>query len=89
MRGYKLPQLRRCCINPNEQAVVREEALRDEAKTLVEKCAEFGVDGTVTQINPGPVVTTFEFRPDAGVKYAAALPAWPTTSAWRWRPSPS
>jgi S-DNA-T family DNA segregation ATPase FtsK/SpoIIIE len=37
---------------------------------LVEKCAEFGVNGQVTQINPGPVVTTFEFRPEAGVKVA-------------------
>ncbi len=31
---------------------------------------EFGVNGNVEQINPGPVVTTFEFRPDAGVKYS-------------------
>ena len=49
---------------------MREQALRDEARVLVTKCAEFGVDGQVTQINPGPVVTTFEFRPDAGVKYS-------------------
>ena len=49
---------------------MREEALREEARVLVEKCGEFGVDGQVTQINPGPVVTTFEFRPDAGVKYS-------------------
>ena len=26
--------------------------------------------GTVTQINPGPVVTTFEFKPEAGIKYS-------------------
>ena len=26
--------------------------------------------GSVTQINPGPVVTTFEFKPEAGVKYS-------------------
>jgi S-DNA-T family DNA segregation ATPase FtsK/SpoIIIE len=37
---------------------------------LVEKCAEFDVRGQVVQINPGPVVTTFEFRPEAGVKYS-------------------
>ena len=36
----------------------------------MEKCAEFDVLGQVVQINPGPVVTTFEFRPDAGVKYS-------------------
>ena len=69
IRGYKLPPSS-LLYRSEEQAIVREEALREEAKVLVEKCAEFGVDGTVTQINPGPVVTTFEFRPDAGVKYA-------------------
>ncbi len=69
VRGYKLPPSSLLYHSP-DQAVVREEALRDEARVLVEKCAEFGVDGQVTQINPGPVVTTFEFRPDAGVKYA-------------------
>ena len=49
---------------------MRQEALRLEAQVLIEKCAEFDVGGSVTQINPGPVVTTFEFRPEAGVKYS-------------------
>jgi S-DNA-T family DNA segregation ATPase FtsK/SpoIIIE len=69
VRGYKLPSSS-LLYKSEEQTVVREDALREEARTLVEKCAEFGVDGQVTQINPGPVVTTFEFRPDAGVKYS-------------------
>ena len=69
VRGYKLPPST-LLYQSEDHAVVREEALREEARVLVEKCAEFGVDGQVTQINPGPVVTTFEFRPDAGVKYA-------------------
>jgi S-DNA-T family DNA segregation ATPase FtsK/SpoIIIE len=37
---------------------------------LTEKYAEFEVHGQVTQINPGPVVTTFEFKPEAGIKYS-------------------
>ena len=69
VRGYKLPSSS-LLFRSEETAIVREEALREEARVLVEKCAEFGVDGQVTQINPGPVVTTFEFRPDAGVKYS-------------------
>jgi S-DNA-T family DNA segregation ATPase FtsK/SpoIIIE len=40
------------------------------ARNLEEKCREFAVEGQVVQIHPGPVVTTFEFKPDAGVKYA-------------------
>ncbi len=69
VRGYKLPPSS-LLYRSEEQAIVREDALREEARILVEKCAEFGVDGQVTQINPGPVVTTFEFKPEAGVKVA-------------------
>jgi S-DNA-T family DNA segregation ATPase FtsK/SpoIIIE len=69
IRGYKLPPSSLLHAS-EEQAQVREEELRNEARILVEKCAEFGVNGQVTQINPGPVVTTFEFKPEAGVKYS-------------------
>jgi S-DNA-T family DNA segregation ATPase FtsK/SpoIIIE len=69
VRGYKLPPSS-LLYRSDEHAVVREEALREEARILVQKSAEFGVDGQVTQINPGPVVTTFEFKPEAGVKVA-------------------
>ena len=44
--------------------------LMENAKLLEEKCREFSVEGSVIQIHPGPVVTTFEFKPDAGVKYS-------------------
>ena len=42
----------------------------ESARLLEEKCREFSVEGAVVQIHPGPVVTTFEFKPDAGVKYS-------------------
>ncbi len=45
-------------------------ALFERAKVLQAKSGEFGVLGTVKEINPGPVVTTYEFKPDAGVKYS-------------------
>jgi S-DNA-T family DNA segregation ATPase FtsK/SpoIIIE len=69
VRGYKLPPSS-LLHRSEEQSTIREDALREEARVLVEKCAEFDVDGQVTHINPGPVVTTFEFKPDAGVKYS-------------------
>jgi len=43
--------------------------LKDTAAQIKSKFEEFNVLGSVTQINPGPVVTTFEFKPEAGVKY--------------------
>jgi S-DNA-T family DNA segregation ATPase FtsK/SpoIIIE len=49
---------------------IDERELMDGARLLEEKCREFSVEGNVVQIHPGPVVTTFEFKPDAGVKYA-------------------
>jgi S-DNA-T family DNA segregation ATPase FtsK/SpoIIIE len=49
---------------------IDERELMDGARLLEEKCREFSVEGTVAQIHPGPVVTTFEFKPDAGVKYS-------------------
>ncbi len=67
--GYKLPPSS-LLHRGEDRHIIREEELREEARILVEKCAEFDVHGQVTQINPGPVVTTFEFRPDAGVKYS-------------------
>jgi S-DNA-T family DNA segregation ATPase FtsK/SpoIIIE len=42
----------------------------DSARHLEDKCREFSVEGNVIQIHPGPVVTTYEFKPDAGVKYS-------------------
>jgi S-DNA-T family DNA segregation ATPase FtsK/SpoIIIE len=44
--------------------------LKEIAARIKSKFEEFNVRGTVTQINPGPVVTTFEFKPEAGVKYS-------------------
>jgi S-DNA-T family DNA segregation ATPase FtsK/SpoIIIE len=67
--GYKLPPSTLLSEGEGPQSV-REDALREEAKVLVEKCAEFDVRGQVVQINPGPMVTTFEFKPEAGVKYS-------------------
>ena len=44
--------------------------LKDIAARIKAKFEEFNVLGSVVQINPGPVVTTFEFKPEAGIKYS-------------------
>ncbi len=49
---------------------LQEEELKSCARGIEEKCREFDVGGHVTQINPGPVVTTYEFKPEAGIKYS-------------------
>jgi S-DNA-T family DNA segregation ATPase FtsK/SpoIIIE len=55
---------------PKGERKVDERELMDAARQLEEKCREFSVEGQVVQIHPGPVVTTFEFKPEAGVKYS-------------------
>ncbi len=67
--GYKLPSSS-LLQRPDEQGVVDADELKLLAQVLTEKYAEFEVHGQITQINPGPVVTTFEFKPDAGIKYS-------------------
>ncbi|HEY8182909.1 MAG TPA: DNA translocase FtsK [Thermoanaerobaculia bacterium] len=42
-------------------------------RLIEERCREFAVEGEVTAYHPGPVVTTFEFKPSAGVKYARVV----------------
>jgi S-DNA-T family DNA segregation ATPase FtsK/SpoIIIE len=46
-----------------------EQELKETAAKIKSKFEEFNVLGSVVQINPGPVVTTFEYKPDAGIKY--------------------
>ena len=67
--GFKLPPSS-LLQRPDEQQAINEQQLKVLAEVLTEKCAEFDVLGQVTQINPGPVVTTYEFKPEAGVKYS-------------------
>ena len=67
--GYKLPSA--TLLRPPEaEQAVNEAELKERAAQLTMKFAEFGVMGSVTQIHPGPVVTTYEFKPEAGIKYS-------------------
>lgn len=66
---YKLPYMEFLNDAPphSEQA---DEELLNLATRLAEKCKEFNVTGQIKHICPGPVVTTYEFKPDPGVKYS-------------------
>jgi S-DNA-T family DNA segregation ATPase FtsK/SpoIIIE len=69
MSGYSMPSLDFLNSPPprHEQA---DEELRNLATRVAEKCKEFNVTGKIEYICPGPVVTTYEFKPDPGVKYS-------------------
>ena len=69
---YKLPQT--SLLNaPFEKQGYDPVQLQVTGQQIVEKLEEFSVRGSVNQINPGPVVTTFEFKPDRGVKVSKII----------------
>jgi len=54
----------------DQESKINEKELVSEARLISAKYKEFKIDGSVVQIHPGPVVTTFEFKPSAGIKYS-------------------
>jgi S-DNA-T family DNA segregation ATPase FtsK/SpoIIIE len=58
---------------PVPQMAMDRARLFEKARTLQLKSEEFGVLGSVVEIHPGPVVTTYEFKPDAGIKYSKVV----------------
>ncbi|GMU66988.1 MAG: hypothetical protein AMXMBFR36_32620 [Acidobacteriota bacterium] len=51
-----------------ERPTFDEDRLVQLGEAIRQRCAEFGVEGTIEGISPGPVITIFEFQPAPGVK---------------------
>ncbi len=58
---------------PGPEQDIDESEFVEKARAIASKGAEFKVTGEVVAIHPGPVVTTYEFQPSAGVKYSRIL----------------
>ncbi len=67
--GIALPPIE-LLNEPSPQQGEDEKELLSRARQITEKLREFALEGSVVAIHPGPVVTTFEFKPEAGVKYS-------------------
>lgn len=69
-KGFQLPPL--SFLNePSAEAEsvsVNRENLRLQSGLLEGKLEDFGIKGKVVEISPGPVITTFEYKPAPGVK---------------------
>ena len=52
---------------------ISEEALEKNAKLLESVLADFGVNGTITKVSPGPVVTLYELEPSPGTRAARVI----------------
>jgi DNA segregation ATPase FtsK/SpoIIIE-like protein len=66
-----LPDLGLLNDPPPDSVVIGEQALHASADLLEETLRSFGVEGSVKDVRPGPVVTTFEYQPGTGVKINA------------------
>ncbi len=51
-----------------EKPIFDEDELVRLGEVIRLRCAEFGVEGTIEGISPGPIITIFEFQPAPGVK---------------------
>ncbi|CCK80659.1 MULTISPECIES: DNA translocase FtsK [Desulfobacula] len=52
----------------NGKIEIDHEAIRRDAELLEQKLGYFGITGEVMEVSPGPVITTFEYRPAPGIK---------------------
>ena len=66
--GYTLPPLSLLDTGNQVRAEVDEESLRKNSILLEHKLKDFAVEGRVTAIHPGPVITRYEFEPSPGTK---------------------
>ena len=70
LESYDLPK--ETFLEMAEDAPERDSAaLIEMGKLITAKCGEFRVRGEVVNIRTGPVITTYEFRLDSGVKISA------------------
>ncbi|MBU1234962.1 MAG: DNA translocase FtsK 4TM domain-containing protein [Proteobacteria bacterium] len=65
---WRIPPISLLDKNVHEQGTVDKEVYYQVSKQLEQKLKNFGVSGKVVGISPGPVVTTYEYAPAAGVK---------------------
>ena len=66
--AFMLPPLELLESAKGHEGKPDDSALQENARALLSKLAEHGIDGSITEIQAGPLVTMYEFRPAPGVK---------------------
>ncbi|MBI4588598.1 MAG: DNA translocase FtsK 4TM domain-containing protein [Candidatus Rokubacteria bacterium] len=67
-RAFQLPPIGLLKAPPASELRRTREELQANADILRKKLQDFGVEGRIVQVNPGPVITSYEFEPAPGVK---------------------
>lgn len=66
--AWKHPSIEFLLKPPKLETTIDREKLIQNSHILKQKFADFGIDGEVTAVRPGPVITLYEFRPGPGIK---------------------
>ena len=66
--AFEVPPLDVLEVHRKERAAIDKSVYLTTAEKLTAKLKDFGIDGEVVEIRPGPVVTMYEFKPAPGVK---------------------
>jgi S-DNA-T family DNA segregation ATPase FtsK/SpoIIIE len=73
VQAFQLPAVGLLAAPPASELKRTREELEANAATLKRKLQDFGVDGHIVQASPGPVITSYEFEPAAGVKVSQVV----------------
>ena len=65
---YKLPPTSLLDAVERKEVRVDKESIQANASILEKKLKDYGIDGRVTEVRPGPVITMYEFEPAPGIK---------------------
>ena len=66
--GYELPSLELLSLSDYASVRPSKDELLTGSSLIEKKLEDFGVEGRISQVHPGPIVTMYEFEPAAGVK---------------------
>ena len=69
----RLPSLNLLQVPPERRETFDEDALLAKAARLSEVLKEFGIQGRIKEVRPGPVITLFEMEPAPGVKSSRVI----------------
>ena len=66
--NYQFPTISLLTNHPSKNRTITEKELKANASLILSKLKDFGVEGEILEIKPGPVITMYEFTPAPGIK---------------------
>ncbi|HYS18486.1 MAG TPA: DNA translocase FtsK [Candidatus Binatia bacterium] len=71
--AFQLPPVGLLKVPPASELKRTRVELQDNAETIRRKLQDFEVEGRIVQVSPGPIITSYEFEPAAGIKISQVV----------------